>query len=36
LPSSASSDHSVLTEQRDDASVGKVLEFLERRLKTSA
>ncbi len=36
LPSSASSDHSVLTEQRDDVSVGKVLEFLERRLKTSA
>ena len=36
LPSSTSSDHSVLTEQRDDASVGKVLEFLERRLKTSA
>ena len=36
LPSSASSDHSVLTEQRDDASVGKVLEFLERRLKTFA
>ena len=36
LPSSASSDHSVLTEQRDDASVEKVLEFLERRLKTSA
>ena len=36
LPSSASSDHSVLTEQRDDASVERVLEFLERRLKTSA
>ena len=36
LPSSTSSDHSVLTEQRDDVSVGKVLEFLERRLKTSA
>jgi len=36
MSSSASSDHSVLTEQRDDASVGKVLEFLERRLKTSA
>ena len=36
LPSSASSDHSVLTEQRDDATVEKVLEFLERRLKTSA
>ena len=32
LPSSASSDHSVLTEQRDDASVVKVLEFFERRL----
>ena len=36
LPSSTSSDHSVLTEQRDDVSVEKVLEFLERRLKTSA
>jgi len=36
LPSSASSEHSVLTEQRDDVSVEKVLEFLERRLKTSA
>ena len=30
------SDHSVLTEQREDASVGKVHEYLERRLKTSA
>jgi len=35
LPRSASSDHSVLTEQRDDASVEMVLEFLERRLKAS-
>jgi len=35
LPSSTSSEHSVLTEQRDDASVEKVLAFLERRLKAS-
>lgn len=32
LPSAAPSDHSVLTEQRDDASVEEVLRFLERRL----
>ena len=32
LPSAAPSDHSVLTEQRDDTSVEEVLRFLERRL----
>lgn len=34
LPSSAASDHSVLTEQRDDASVDKVLDFLVEKLQT--
>ena len=33
LPSSAPSDHSVLTEHRDDESVGAVLDFLERKLR---
>ena len=32
LPSGQRSDHSVLTEQRDDASVGQVLDFLQRKL----
>lgn len=32
LPSSAASDHSVLTEQRDDASVEKVLDFFVEKL----
>lgn len=32
LPSSSKRDHSVLTEQRDDAAVGQVLEFLRERL----
>ena len=32
LPSSRPSDHSVLTEQRDEASVVRVLEFLRDRL----
>ncbi|QQS25926.1 MAG: dienelactone hydrolase family protein [Actinomycetota bacterium] len=32
LPSGQRSDHSVLTEQRDDASVGQVLDFLRRKL----
>ena len=32
LPSSAKSDHSVLTEQRDDASVEQVLAFFESKL----
>jgi dienelactone hydrolase len=32
LPSSASKDHSVLTEQRDDASVVRVIEFLRSKL----
>jgi dienelactone hydrolase len=32
LPSSARSDHSVLTEQRDDASVRRVIEFLSQKL----
>jgi dienelactone hydrolase len=32
LPSAAKSDHSVLTEQRDDASVERVLDFLAERL----
>ena len=35
LPSSAPSDHSVLTEQRDDESVGAVLDFLERKLRAT-
>ena len=33
LPSSSKSDHSVLTEQRDEASVEKVLSFLTEKLK---
>jgi dienelactone hydrolase len=32
LPSASKRDHSVLTEQRDDASVQKVLEFLKQKL----
>lgn len=32
LPSSSKRDHSVLTEQRDDASVARVLDFLVERL----
>ena len=32
LPSAKASDHSVLTEQRDDASVERVLDFLSDRL----
>jgi hypothetical protein len=32
LPSSSKKDHSVLTEQRDEASVQKVLEFLTQKL----
>jgi hypothetical protein len=32
LPSVSKRDHSVLTEQRDDASVQKVLEFLVQKL----
>ncbi|MEY4340319.1 MAG: hypothetical protein RLZ14_2169 [Actinomycetota bacterium] len=36
LPSSSSRDHSVLTEQRDEASVQKVLGFLRDRLTPSA
>jgi hypothetical protein len=32
LPSSAPTDHSVLTEQRDEASVERVLDFLRARL----
>ncbi len=32
LPSAAASDHSVLTEQRDDASVDRVLDFLAEKL----
>lgn len=32
LPSSTKQDHSVLTEQRDDAAVERVLEFLSHRL----
>lgn len=32
LPSNAKSDHSVLTEQRDDASVGRVIDFLADKL----
>ena len=33
LPSTAKRDHSVLTEQRDEPSVGRVLEFLRDRLR---
>lgn len=33
LPSAAKSDHSVLTEQRDEASVARVLEFFATKLK---
>jgi dienelactone hydrolase len=33
LPSAKKSDHSVLTEQRDDASVEKVLDFLKEKLQ---
>jgi dienelactone hydrolase len=33
LPSTAPSDHSVLTEHRDDAAVERVLEFLQQRLR---
>jgi hypothetical protein len=36
LPSSARSDHSVLTEQRDDASVRQVIDFLSQKLLPSA
>ena len=36
LPSSRPSDHSVLTEQRDEASVVRVLEFLRERLTDAA
>jgi hypothetical protein len=36
LPSAAPRDHSVLTEQRDEASVQKVLEFLKDKLQPSA
>lgn len=36
LPSSAPSDHSVLTEQRDDASVQRVIDFLHKKLHPSA
>jgi hypothetical protein len=32
LPSASKKDHSVLTEQRDEASVQKVLEFLKQKL----
>ncbi len=32
LPSAAKSDHSVLTEQRDEASVQRVLQFLQQKL----
>jgi hypothetical protein len=32
LPSTSKKDHSVLTEQRDEASVQKVLEFLKQKL----
>jgi dienelactone hydrolase len=34
LPSTKTSDHSVLTEQRDDASVERVIDFLVERLHT--
>lgn len=36
LPSRSPRDHSVLTEQRDDASVARVLEFLRSKLLTPA
>jgi hypothetical protein len=32
LPSSQRSDHSVLTEQRDDPSVARVIDFLRSKL----
>ena len=35
LPSNAKSDHSVLTEQRDDASVERVLDFFVEKLQVS-
>lgn len=35
LPSTSRRDHSVLTEQRDDASVERVIEFLRARLRPS-
>jgi hypothetical protein len=34
LPSSSKADHSVLTEQRDDASVERVIEFFRAKLLT--
>jgi dienelactone hydrolase len=34
LPSSSPRDHSVLTEQRDDASVRRVIEFFQEKLRT--
>jgi hypothetical protein len=34
LPSNATSDHSVLTEQRDDESVERVLDFFVEKLHT--
>ena len=33
LPSSKRSDHSVLTEHRDDASVARVIDFLAEKLR---
>jgi hypothetical protein len=33
LPSSSPRDHSVLTEQRDEASVTRVIEFLQAKLQ---
>lgn len=36
IPSQSARDHSVLTEQRDDASVARVLEFLRSKLLTAA
>ena len=35
LPSANKSDHSVLTEQRDDASVERVIEFFREKLLAS-
>jgi hypothetical protein len=35
LPSSKRSDHSVLTEQRDEASVQRVLDFFREKLQVS-
>jgi dienelactone hydrolase len=35
LPSAKKSDHSVLTEERDDASVERVIDFLRQKLSTS-